>query len=166
MTAVSVSRFKDAVSRFASGVTVVTVRDDMDDHGMTATAFASVSLEPTLVLVSVGRASYLHEVLERQEFWAVSILSSGQRQVASRFAESGRPSARLLLTDLPHHRGEISGALIVDDGMAALECRTEQLVEAGDHSLVIGRVLGVDYVSDHGAPLVHLTGGYTRPAAG
>lgn len=166
MTDVSVTQFKAAVSRFASGVTVVTVRDDLDDHGMTATAFASVSLEPTLVLVSVARESYLHEVLERQELWAVSILSSRQQSIASRFAESGRPSARLLLADLPHHRGSVSGALVIDAGMAALECSTEQLVPAGDHSLVIGRVLAVDYVADRGAPLVHLTGSYTEPVAG
>lgn len=162
MTEVLTEEFKAALSRFASGVTILTVRDELDDHGITVTAFASVSLQPPLVLASIGRASYLHEVLVRQDRWAVSILAAGQRPVASRFAESGRPSARLLLADLPHHRGGHSDALVIEDGMAALECRTEQRVEAGDHDLLIGRVLAVDYVSERSSPLLHLTGRYTE----
>lgn len=154
-------RFKAALGRFASGVTVLTVRDDMDDHGITVTAFASVSLDPPLVLASVAHASYLHEVLLRRDLWTVSVLAVGQRSIASRFSETGRPSARLLLADLPHHRGSHTDALIIDDGMAALECRTEQRVAAGDHTLLIGRVLDVAYVAEGGAPLLHVTGSYT-----
>lgn len=161
MTPVSVEQFKTALGRFASGVTVLTVRDELDDHGITVTAFASVSLEPPLVLASVAQASYLHEVLMRQDLWTVSVLAAGQRSIATRFSETGRPSARLLLADLPHRRGPNTDALIIEGGMAALECRTEQRVGAGDHTLLIGRVLDVAYVADQGAPLLHVTGGYT-----
>ncbi len=161
MAAVPVEQFKAALGRFASGVTVLTVRDDLDDHGITVTAFASVSLEPPLVLASVARASYLHEVLMRQDLWTVSVLAAGQRSVATRFSETGRPSARLLLADLPHRRGRHTDALIIQDGMAALECRTAQRVEAGDHTLLIGEVLDVAYVAERGAPLLHHTGRYT-----
>lgn len=160
-TSVSQAQYKAALGRFASGVTVLTVRDELDDHGITVTAFASISLEPPLVLASVARASYLHEVLIRQDLWTVSVLAAGQRSIATRFSEVGRPSARLLLSDLPHRRGPHSGALIIEDGMAALECRTEQRIGAGDHTLLVGRVLDVAYVADHGAPLLHVTGSYT-----
>lgn len=156
-----VQRFKAALGRFASGVTVLTVRDELDDHGLTVTAFASVSLEPPLVLASVAKESYLHEVLMRQDLWAVSVLSAGQRSIATRFSEIGRPSARLLLADVRHVRGPLSAALIISDGMAALECRTEERVEAGDHTLLIGRVLDVAYVAERGVPLLHVTGSYT-----
>ncbi|MBA2415197.1 MAG: flavin reductase family protein [Geodermatophilaceae bacterium] len=164
MTAVSVEQYKAALGRFASGVTVLSVRDELDDHGITVTAFASVSLDPPLVLASVARASYLHEVLLRRDLWAVSVLAAGQRSIATRFSEIGRPSARLLLADLPHRRGPSTDALIIEDGMAALECRTEQRVDAGDHTLLIGRVLDVAYVADRGAPLLHVTGAYTTSA--
>lgn len=159
----SVAQFTAALRLFASGVTVVTIRDELDDLGMTATAFASVSLEPPLVLISVDRASYLDEVLERRDHWAVCILAAGQRPIASRFADAGRPSARLLLADLPHHRGPLTEALIIDDAVAALECETAQRVEAGDHTIVIGRVLAVDYVDDRRTPLLRLAGSYTEP---
>lgn len=161
MADVSVEDFKAALGRFATGVTVLTVRDELDDHGLTVTAFASLSLDPPLVLASVSQSSYLHEVLLRQDLWTVSVLAAGQRSIATRFAETGRPSARLLLADLPHRRGAHTDALIIEDGMAALECRTEQRVETGDHTLLIGRVLDVPYVVDQGAPLLHFTGAYT-----
>lgn len=161
MTSLSVGDFKAALGRFASGVTVLTVRDDLDDHGMTVTAFASVSLDPPLVLASVATSSYLHEVFLRQDLWAVTVLAAGQRSIATRFSEVGRPSARLLLADHPHHRGEHSGALIVDDGVTALECHTEKRIPAGDHTLLIARVLHVAYVAETGAPLLHHTGRYT-----
>ncbi len=161
MTAISAEQYKAALGRFATGVTVLTVRDELDDHGITVTAFASISLDPPLVLASVARASYLHEVLLRQDLWTVSVLAAGQRSIATRFSEVGRPSARLLLADLPHRRGPRSGGLIIEDGMAAMECRTEQRVGAGDHTLLIGRVLDVAYVAEHGVPLLHVTGSYT-----
>ena len=165
MTVVSVAAFKAALGRFASGVTVLTVRDDLDDHGITVTAFASVSLDPPLVLASVSRDSYLHEVFLRQDDFAVSVLAAGQRTLASRFSETGRPSARLLLADLPHRRGAQTDSLIIDDGLAAMECRTVERVEAGDHTLLIAQVLDVAYVSQSGTPLLHHTGVYTTSVA-
>lgn len=161
MAEVSVEQFKAALGRFASGVTVLTVRDDLDDHGITVTAFASASLHPPLVLASVAAASYLHEVFLRQDLWAATILAAGQRSLATRFSEVGRPSARLLLADLPHRRGSLSDGLIIEGGLAAMECRTEQRVEAGDHTLLVARVLDVAYVAERGAPLLHYTGRYT-----
>ncbi len=160
---VPTDQLKQAVGRFASGVTVVTVRDERedidDDIGTTVTAFASVSLEPPRVLVSIAADSYMDEVLGRQGRWTVSLLAAGQTQVAGRFATAARPSGRLLLANLPHHRGTHSDALVVDGGLAALECETRQRVPAGDHTVIVAGVLAVDYVSD-GEPLLHFRGRY------
>lgn len=156
----SVPEFTEAVAGFATGVVVVTVRDGRDDIGTTVTAFASVSLEPPLVLVSIAAESYLSEVLDSQDLWAATVLDDAQRALAGRFAAAGRPSARLLIAAVPHHRGPHSGALIVDDGMAALECRTRQRVPAGDHVLFIAEVLAVDYAFPARSPLIRVAGRY------
>ena len=148
--------FTDAVATFATGVVVVTVRDGRDDIGTTLTAFSSVSLEPPLVLVAVAAESYLTEVLQRCERWAVTVLSAGQRAIAGRFASAGRPSARLLIASVPHHRGPLSDALIVDDGRAALECETRQRFPAGDHMVFLAEVRSVDYVVPDRPPLIRV----------
>jgi flavin reductase (DIM6/NTAB) family NADH-FMN oxidoreductase RutF len=95
--------------------------------------------------------------------FAVTILAAGQRMLAGRFAASGRPGARLLLDDVPHRRGTASGALIVEGGLAALECAVSQLIPAGDHLVVIAGVTGVAYVADSGDPLIRFRGRYPAP---
>lgn len=160
--------FKAALSRFAAGVVVVTAHETHetsdtasgDDVGMTATAFLSVSLEPPLVLVSLRRQARMREVLDAQPLWAVSLLSQSQRHVAGRFAIPGRVSDRLMFADVPHRHGAISGAALVGGALATLECRTHQIVEAGDHSLVIGEVLAATLPSPDGLPLLHFRGRY------
>jgi flavin reductase (DIM6/NTAB) family NADH-FMN oxidoreductase RutF len=152
----------DVLAAFASGVTLVTVADGRDDIGTTVSAFCPVSGEPPLVAVSLIADSYPAELLARLERFAVTILQADQRALAGRFAASGRPSARLLLDGVPHQRGTLSGALIPAGGLAALECEVTQLVEAGDHLLVIARVLDVPYLADGGQPLVRFSRSYLR----
>jgi flavin reductase (DIM6/NTAB) family NADH-FMN oxidoreductase RutF len=100
---------------------------------------------------------------ERTGRFAVTILAAGQRMLAGRFAASGRPGARLLLDDVPHRRGTASGALIVEGGLAALECAVSQLIPAGDHLVVIAGVTSVAYVADSGDPLIRFRGRYPAP---
>ncbi|MBF8192634.1 flavin reductase [Nonomuraea sp. K274] len=148
------------MAQLAAGVAVVTVRDGRDDLGATVSALMSVSLEPPLVLVSLASRGYLNEVLLRQDRWAASLLSSGQAAIASRFATPGRPSARLLLEGVPHHRGPHTDALVVEGGVAALEAETTKVVPAGDHTLFVAAVLAVCYVDPSLNPLVRLRGRY------
>ncbi|MEU4095559.1 flavin reductase family protein [Streptomyces sp. NPDC026673] len=153
------------MSRLAAGVVLVTAHDPEDgprgeDVGMTATAFVSVSLEPPLVMVSLREGSRMDDLLERRSRWAVSVLSESQRHIAGRFAMRGRISDRLLFEDVPYYRGEVSGAPILGGGLAVLECETEQRVAAGDHTLVIARVLTARVPSADGAPLVYFRGRY------
>lgn len=165
---VSNDEFRAALSRLAAGVVLVTAFEPPldpegprgEDVGMTATAFMSVSLDPPLVLISLREGSRMDELLEEQPLWAVSILSEHQRTVAGRFAMKGRLSDRLLFADLPHRRGEATGAALVEGALATLECRTEQRVTAGDHTLVIGRVLTADIPHAEGGPLTYFRGRY------
>ncbi|MGH3309355.1 MAG: flavin reductase family protein [Streptomyces sp.] len=163
---VSEDEFRAAMTRLAAGVVLVTAYDAEDgpggaDVGMTATSFMSVSLDPPLVMVSVRNGSRMDELLERQTYWAASLLTEGQRQTAGRFAMKGRLSDRLLFRDLPHTRGEASDAPLVTGALATVECRTEQRVQAGDHTLVIGRVLaaGLPHAADS-RPLTYFRGRY------
>ncbi|KII00134.1 reductase [Streptomonospora alba] len=134
------AEFTETVSRFATGVTVVTVQDDRDDVGSTVSSFTSVSAEPPLIMVGFSAESYLCEVIDTQGTFAVNVLGEGQRAVAGRFSAEGRPSARLLLASEPHRRGEHSGALVLETAIAALECSVRQRVEAGDHVVYIAAV--------------------------
>jgi flavin reductase (DIM6/NTAB) family NADH-FMN oxidoreductase RutF len=150
----------EALSLFATGVTLVMVADGRDDIGTTVSAFCPVSLSPPLVLISLIAGSYPAEVLGRAGRFAVTVLAEGQRALAGRFAAAGRPGARLLLDGVPHRRGPASGALIPDGGLAALECEAAQRLPAGDHLLVIASVLAVPYLAEAGQPLVRFAGRY------
>ncbi|MFJ3198733.1 flavin reductase family protein [Streptomyces sp. NPDC086989] len=165
---VSNDEFRAAMSRLAAGVCLITAHEvpltpdgpGGEDVGMTATAFMSVSLDPPLVLVSLREGSRMDDLLAEQPLWAVSVLADHQVQVASRFSMKNRISDRLLFADLPHVRGEISGAPLLSDALATLECRTENRVEAGDHTLVIGRVLGSALPNPDSPPLTYFRGRY------
>jgi len=117
-----------------------------------------------MVLVSLAAGSYPAEVLSRPSLpalrFAVTLLSAAQKMLAGRFAAEGRPSARLVLDDVPHVRGGTSGALIPSGGMAALECSVARRVPAGDHLLVIAEVIDVAYVAESGDPLIRFRGRY------
>ena len=157
----------DALNSWTAGVTLVTVADGRDDVGATVSAFCPVSSDPPLVVVSLMSGSYLAEVFGRAEEpvtrFAVVLLAAGQRMLSGRFAAAGRPGARLMLGDVPHRRSAVSGALIVEGGLAALECSAEQVRPAGDHLLVIARVTGVPYVTESGEPLVRFRRRYLSP---
>jgi flavin reductase (DIM6/NTAB) family NADH-FMN oxidoreductase RutF len=156
----SAAGFEAALGVIASGVTLVTIADDREDIGVTVSAFCPVSVRPPLILISLIGESYPAELLSRLDTFAVTVLAAGQRGRAARFATAGRPGARLLLADMPHHRGEHSGALIPDGGLAVLECAVDRRVPAGDHLLVIARVLAVDAVAESGDPLIRFAGRY------
>ncbi|MFD4035022.1 flavin reductase family protein [Streptomyces sp. NPDC058637] len=161
--------FRAALARLAAGVVLITAQEPpLDEHGrgedvgMTATAFVSVSLDPPLVMVSLRNDSRMDDLLAEQPLWAVSVLAEGQRQIAGRFAMKGRISDRLLFEDVPYIRGDLTGAPLIGGALATLECRTEQRVPAGDHTLVIGRVLTASLPSADGEPLAYFKGRYRR----
>ncbi|MET9606414.1 flavin reductase family protein [Streptomyces sp. NPDC006512] len=169
---VSNEEFRAAMSRLAAGVCLITAHEPAltsdgprgEDVGMTATAFLSVSLDPPLVLVSLREGSRMDDLLAEQPLWAVSVLADSQLQVAGRFAMKGRISDRLLFEGLPWERGQVSGAPLLTGALATLECRTESRVEAGDHTLVIGRVLTAGLPAPDAPPLTYFRGRYRHLA--
>ncbi len=148
--------FRAALGRFVSGVTVVTTRDDHErDHGMTVSAFCSASLEPPLVLACIGHDASMHGAMMHVEHFGVSILAAGQEQLARRFAD--QRSDRF--DGVGFTRGQL-GVALLDDALAHLECVVIDRHEAGDHTIVIGRVEAAAY--HRGTPLAYYRGGYTQ----
>jgi flavin reductase (DIM6/NTAB) family NADH-FMN oxidoreductase RutF len=154
--------FLEALTAWPAGVTLLTLADGRDDIGVTVSAFCPVSVDPPLVLVSLIASSYPAEVLSRIDPFALTLLGAGQRALAGRFASAGRPSARVMLAGVPHHRGLQSGALIPDDGLAAFECAVSDRIPAGDHLLLLANVVAVPYAAEAGDPLIRFRGRYLR----
>ncbi|HET7328975.1 MAG TPA: flavin reductase family protein [Nocardioidaceae bacterium] len=148
--------FRGAMSRFASGVTVACAVLDDVDHAMTASAFTSVSLDPPLVLVCVDKSARFHQAIALTRTWAVSVLACSQAQAAKWLALRGRPLPGQL-DGVPHRRGVHSGAALLDGALCWLECRTWEIYDGGDHSIVVGQVLGLELGSDED-PLVYFRG--------
>ena len=154
--------FRKALGRFPTGVCVVTAVEDGLDHAMTASAFSSVSLDPLLVLVCVEARARFHEAVLRSGEWAVSILDAGAQPVAQWLATRGR-SLEGQLDRVPFRRGAVTGAPLLDQASAWVECRTYALHPAGDHTIVVGEVLGVGVREDGDAgALVYHRGTYRQ----
>ena len=145
------------MGRFATGVTIVTSHDaNGQDHGMTVSAFCSVSLTPPLVLVCVDRAASMHDLLQPGHPFAINVLSAGQEAFSRRFA-SGDPPNRF---DGLGYRRALSGAPILDDVLAWLEAAVTVRYEQGDHTIVIGRVESAGAAQER--PLLYYRGGYAQ----
>jgi flavin reductase (DIM6/NTAB) family NADH-FMN oxidoreductase RutF len=155
---VDAASFAEALRQYAAGVCLLTVRDDIDDVGTTVTAVMSVSADPPLVAVGLSAGGYPAEVLESVGSCGLTVLAAEHAIVASRFASAGRPSARHLLESVPWTRGQHSGAIVLTGGLAALDCRLESLIEAGDHVLALLAVENVPVIEPAGRPLLRVRG--------
>jgi flavin reductase (DIM6/NTAB) family NADH-FMN oxidoreductase RutF len=157
--------FTTALRQYAAGVCLLTVRDDLDDVGTTVSSVMSVSAAPPLVAVALAAGGYPVEVLEEVGGCALTVLGAQHAIVASRFAAHGRPSARHLLESVPWTRAAGSGAIVLSDGLAALDCRLERLVPAGDHVLALLELQDVSVLDPGAAPLIRLRGRYVDESA-
>lgn len=146
--------FRQLLGRFATGVTVLTTTTpDGAPIGMTASAVASVSLDPPLVLVSVDRQNEMHAALGTATHFALNVLAAEQEALSRRFAEVERRR----FDGVPHHRSAL-GLPLLDGALAAIECARQQAVPAGDHTVFFGLVVQGS-VSDR-RPLLYYRGGY------
>jgi flavin reductase len=143
VTALDPDRFREGLSHFASGVTVVTTLQGGVDHAMTANAFTSVSLDPPLVLVCVEKSARFHQAVALSRYWGASVLAGPQVDIARWLATRGRPLEGQL-EQIPHHRGEHTGAALLEAALCRVECRTWEMYDGGDHTIVVGEVVGVD----------------------
>lgn len=149
--------FRSILGRFASGVTVVTAQDGDVDHGMTASAFCSLSLDPPLALVCVEHAARMHDVLERVDAFAVNMLAADQEAVSRRFAEQPDDGR---FDGLGFDRG-VTGAPLLHDTLAWLECELVDRHPGGDHTIFVGRVVAAES-GEVDRPLLYYRGGYTQ----
>ncbi|MEV4255054.1 flavin reductase family protein [Spirillospora sp. NPDC049652] len=162
-TAPDARLFRRVVGRFATGVAVVTTVDDGVDHAMTVNAFTSVSLDPLLVMFCAERTARFHDTVLAAGTWAVSVLPDGLRAASEHLATRGRPIAGQL-DGYRVHRGAVTGAAVLSEALAAVECRTHAVHPAGDHSIVIGEVLSLDVPNPDAEPLIFHDGRYRRIA--
>ena len=155
-TGIEPSAFRELLGRFATGVTVVTtVAEDATPAGMTANAVTSVSLDPPLLLICVGKDTTMINHLARAEHFVINVLASDQEYISRHFAEprddrfSGvgyRPG--------PH------GIPLLDGALAHIECTKHSSFDAGDHTVFLGLVIGGTV--ETGDPLIFYRGGYVE----
>lgn len=149
--------FRDALGQFATGVTVVTCVDGDGPLGMTANSFASVSLDPALVLWSPAKASKRYASFMAARHFTIHVISAEQAQMCAAFARDGRA-----FDAVPWHTGE-NGAPVLDGALSAFECTQSALHDAGDHTIIVGEVTRV--TTAPGQPLTFFAGRYGGFAA-
>ena len=156
--AVTQAAFRAALGRFATGVTVVTTSENAQPVGITVNAFASLSLDPPLVLVCIERSSYVHDLLKRTGVFAANILAEDQLHLSNCFAR--RSDQRLKGFCGATWHTAVTGAPILDGALGFVDCRIVGVYPGGDHSIFVGRVEAVGGSED--APLLYYRGAYTR----
>lgn len=144
--------FRNACGKFATGITVVTVEVNGQVHGMTANAFMSVSLDPPLVVVSVGKKAHMHALLAGADRYAISVLNQGQEPYSAHFAGFG-PNGFQPTFDQRHNH------LVIANAIAYFVTRIYAAHEVGDHTLYIGQV---EYFENNGDDPVLYYGGKYR----
>ncbi|MGH2593818.1 MAG: flavin reductase family protein [Anaerolineae bacterium] len=151
--------FKRVMRRWVNGVTIVTTRRGDAAHGLTISGFIGVSLDPPMVLVSIGHNQHSYTWIKESRNFAVNFLRADQADLSDLFA--GRMSETADRFAGVAYRSEVSGAPIFDECLAWFDCRVVAEHIVGDHTIFIGELLAGDVVSD-AAPLVYFNGDYRR----
>jgi flavin reductase (DIM6/NTAB) family NADH-FMN oxidoreductase RutF len=153
--AISKEEFRAAMGRFASGVTVVTLKCDNRPCGMTVSAFSSVSLEPPLILVCIDKRSSVHDHFKESNQFAVNILAADQEVISRRFASKDEDRFNGI-----GYKDGTTGAPLLDGAIAYLECQVVHEYPGGDHTIVVGEVIHTN--ATDGKPLAYFRGGYAQ----
>jgi flavin reductase (DIM6/NTAB) family NADH-FMN oxidoreductase RutF len=154
--------FRRACGQFATGIAILTTVDaNGQPHGMTINSFTSLSLDPPLVMAAIARTSNLLAIFEATGYYAINILAANQKELSDRFAR--RIDNRF--EGLEWQPGQ-SGVPLFSGALATFECRTVQVVSAGDHRVFIGEVESVmiQYREAEGSskPLLFFRGRYAE----
>jgi flavin reductase (DIM6/NTAB) family NADH-FMN oxidoreductase RutF len=129
---------KAAMRRFPQGVTVVTTQPENGPVGITVASFTSISLTPPLVLVSIAKGSYYHDLFVNTKAFAVNILASDQGDVSERFAGKV-PQGEDRFRGVKSHAGS-GGSPLIENALSWIECRNWKTMDAGDHTIILGEV--------------------------
>ena len=151
--------FRDALRHFAAGVTVVTAGVGEDRHGMTVSAFSSVSAEPPLIAVFINHQQSLHRLLEGEGApFAVNFLCEDQVDISNQFA-FGKREERF---DAGDWEQAPTGTPVLVDALAWLDCTVHERHQAGSHVLYLGRVVASRVMRPDGRPLIYWNRNYRR----
>ena len=150
------AHFRAVMGHFTTGITIITAMEGDDPVGLTCQSFMSLSLDPPLVGFSPAKSSTSWPRIRQAGVFCVNVLTETQEDTCRVFATTGADKFR----GVGWRPGE-SGSPILDDALAWIDCRIEQEHDAGDHVIVVGRVLALD-VSRTGRPLLFYRGGYGR----
>lgn len=154
---VETSEFRRILGHWTTGVAVVTSLTDAGrPRGLTASAFASLSLQPPLVLVCIEHGADTHGSIRASGFFAVSVLPQAAERLARRFAGDA-PEGKF---DGIAHHPEATGAPVLDDALAWVDCTLRDAYDGGDHTIFVGDVVAGD--AREGEPLVYYRGGFNR----
>jgi len=154
-------QFRQALSKFASGVTVIsTLTPEKTPLGVTVSAFTSLSLAPPLILICLDQATSQLRAYTEAEAFCVNILAAGQDWISNAFAYPGPTPP---FDSVPYRAGAL-GVPVIEGASAALECRTEAVYPGGDHQIVVGNVAHASW-NDALEPLVYAAGSYRTLAA-
>jgi flavin reductase (DIM6/NTAB) family NADH-FMN oxidoreductase RutF len=153
---IDLKELRRVMGHFATGVTVVTTKDGADaPFGLTANAFASLSLQPPLVLVCVDKGAHCYACFEGSKCFAVNVLGEAQEELSRRFATKGAEK----FNGIPWHKGEC-GVALLDGAIGHIECKVVSSYDGGDHTIYIGEVLSA--VGSGDRPLIFFQGKYHR----
>ncbi len=156
---VDADRYRGALAAWATGVTIVTSRAGDRIHGMTASDFCGVSLDPPLVLFCADKTANTLGLIQEGRVFAVNLLAADQQDLSNRFASKKDEWRRFDGLDCPT---AVTGAPLIPGALRSLDCRVSALHDAGDHVVVVGEV--EEIVESPGEPLLYYAGGYRRLA--
>ncbi|WP_042300326.1 flavin reductase family protein [Paraburkholderia kururiensis] len=153
---IDIAEFRRALGAFVTGVTVVTtIQPDGSPRGFTANSFTSVSLDPPLILVCIAKTASSYPVFSQTRQFAVSVLAEDQKNVSGVFASKAADKFAQVAW-----RARVTGSPVMEGAAASFDCATHDVVEAGDHIILIGRVL--DFVHTPSSPLGYCRGAYVN----
>jgi 3-hydroxy-9,10-secoandrosta-1,3,5(10)-triene-9,17-dione monooxygenase reductase component len=151
------ARYRQVLGHFPTGVTVVTASTDDGPVGLCVGSFTSVSLAPPLVAFCAGDSSTSYPLIEAAGHFCVNILAEEQEEIARVFADKGDNK----FAGIGWRPSVVTGAPVISDALAWIDCRIDAIHEAGDHWIVVGRVLDLE-IGHEGGPLVFFRGGFGR----
>jgi flavin reductase (DIM6/NTAB) family NADH-FMN oxidoreductase RutF len=154
------SDFRKAMGGFATGVTIITLDLDGEVHGMTANAFASVSIDPLLVLVCVDHSTRTHAHMHAKKRFGINVLCEDQRAISEYYARPARTHEHAEAEAGARFERTSHGTPMLEGALAYLECRLHSSEEAGDHTIFIAEV--EDVVVREGDPLLFFRGKYRK----
>lgn len=151
------SEYRKTLGSFATGVTIITTQCEGQHYGFTANSFTSVSLDPPLVLFCIKKDATFVEALKISKVFAINILSAAQENISNKFANSALMNEQRF-EDVRTELSELK-CPIIDGAIAYLQCEQVERTNAGDHFIILGKVVSFKKMNDD-EPLLYYAGGY------